>query len=72
MGYFFHQKSVDMSPILVKIILRGGSHFTKFEEKHVKLTIFEVEKSLEMGLNLQKFRKKNLSIQPVLMSEKSP
>ena len=29
----FHEKSLDMGPILVKKILTGGSHFTKFVKK---------------------------------------
>ena len=28
-GLLFHQKSLDMGPILVRQILRGGSHFNK-------------------------------------------
>ena len=72
MGSIFNQKSVDIGLILVKKILRGGSHFTKFEEKNVKLTIFEVEKPLEMGLNLQKFRKKNPVYSASFLSEKNP
>ena len=62
-GLLFHQKSLDMGPILVKNILRGGSHFTKIAKKKVKSAIFDAEKPLEMGLDLQKFRKK-LSNQP--------
>ena len=49
-----------MGPILVKKILRRGSHFTKIAKKIVKSAIFEVEKPLEMGPNLRKFRKKNV------------
>ena len=58
-GLLFHQKSLDMSPILVKKILRGESHFRKIakKKKNVKSAIFEAEKPLEMGLDLQKFRK---------------
>ena len=57
-GLDFQQKSLDMGPILVKKILRRGSHFTKIAKKKVKSAIFEVEKPLEMGPDLQKFRKK--------------
>ena len=32
--------------------------------KMVKLAVFEAENLLQMGLNLRKFREKNLSIQP--------
>ena len=32
-GLLFHQKSLDMGPILVKKILRRGSHFTKIAKK---------------------------------------
>ena len=47
-----------MGPILVKKILRRGSHFTKIAKKIVKSAICEVEKPLEMGPNLRKFQKK--------------
>ena len=46
-----------MGLILFKKILRRGSHFTKIAKKMVKSAIFEVEKPLEMGPDLQKFRK---------------
>ena len=55
-GLLFHQKSLDMDPILVKKIL-WGSYFTKICEKMVKSAIFEAEKPLEMGLDLRTFRK---------------
>ena len=51
-GLLFHQKSLNMGPILVKKFLRG-SHFIK----NVKSAIFEAENPLEMGLNLHKFQK---------------
>ena len=38
-------------------ILRRGSHFKKIAEKIVKTAIFEVQKPLEMGPGLRKFRK---------------
>ena len=48
-GSLFHQKSLDMGPILVMKILREGSHFTKI----VKSVGFEAENPLEKGLDLQ-------------------
>ena len=60
-GLLFQQKSFDMGPILVKKILRRGSHFTKIVKKIVKSAHFEVEKPLEMGPDLRKFRKKTLN-----------
>ena len=56
-GLLFHQKSLDMGPILVQKILRRGSHFTNFAKKIVNSAVFEAEKPLEMGLDLRKFRK---------------
>ena len=35
-GLLFHQKSLDMGPILFKNILRRVSHFTKIEKKNKK------------------------------------
>ena len=46
-GLLFHQKSLDMGPILVK----------KSLEKIVKSAVFMVKKPLEMGSDLRKFRK---------------
>ena len=69
-GSLFHQKSLDMGPILVKKILRGGSHSTKIAKKNVKSAVFEAEKPLEMGLDLQKFRKTCLISR--FLSEKNP
>ena len=67
MGYFSNKKSLDMGPILVKKILRGGSHFTKI----VKMVLFLMQKNpLEMGLILRKILKK-LSNQLFLEWEKS-
>ena len=43
-----------MGPILVKKILRRGSHFTKIAKKIVKSGIFVLEKPLEMSPYLQK------------------
>ena len=47
-GLLFQQKSLDMGPILLKKILRRGSHFAKIA-KNCKISHFEVEKSLDMG-----------------------
>ena len=69
-GLLFHQKSLDMGPILVKIILRRGSHFTKIVKKKLKSAIFEVEKPLEMGPDLRKKKKKNMLNQPCFEGEK--
>ena len=44
MGYVFHQKSLDMGPILIQKNPRGGSYFTKIAKKIVKSTVFEAEK----------------------------
>ena len=41
------------------------------KKKNVKLTVFEVEKPLEMGLNLQKFRKKTCLFSQFFEREKS-
>ena len=65
----FHQKSLDMGPILVKKILRG-SHFTKIAKNIVKSAVFEAEKPLEMGLDFQNLKKK-LSYQPFFEWKKS-
>ena len=70
-GLLFHQKSVDMGPILVKNILIEGPISQKFEKKMVKLAIFEVEKLLEMGPYLQKFWK-NCQIRKGEKREKNP
>ena len=60
-----------MGPILVKKKnLRGGSHFTKITKKIEKSAVFEAEKPLEMGLDLQKFRKNCLISR--FLSEKNP
>ena len=45
-GLLSHQKSLNMGPILVKKILRGGSHLTKIPPKIVKSAVFEPEKPL--------------------------
>ena len=56
-GLVFLQKSLHMGPILVKKILRRGSHFTKIAKKLVKSGIFVVEEPLHMGPDLQKLKK---------------
>ena len=68
-GLLFHPKSVDIGPILVKKILRGGSHFTKIVKKIVQLAVFDTEKCSEVGLDLQKFWKKNGLISCFLSKE---
>ena len=52
-GLLFHQKSLDMGPILVKQILRGGSHFTK-NWKNCKISRFWGRKTLRNGSQLAK------------------
>ena len=42
-GLLFHHKSLNMGPILLKKILRRGSHFDKNFEKIVKSAILRVE-----------------------------
>ena len=69
-GFLFHQKSLDMGPILVKKILREGSRFTRIAKTIVKSANFEAEKPLEIGLDLRKFRKKKRLISSFL-SEKN-
>ena len=69
-GPHFHQKSLDMGPMLVIKILREGSHFTKIAKKMVKSAVLKAEKLLEMGLDLQKVRKK-LSNQPFFECQNS-
>ena len=62
-GLLFHQKSLDMDPLLFKKILWRGSHFTKIAtKKNAKSAVFEVEKPLEMGPDLQKKSKKTCQI----------
>ena len=56
-GLLFHQKSIDMSPILVKKFLKRGSHFTKIT-KNYKISHFQGRKPLEMASDLQNFKKK--------------
>ena len=53
-GLLFHQKPVDMGPILVKKSLEEGPSEQKLQ-KLVKLVVFEAEKPLQMGLNLRNF-----------------
>ena len=53
----FHQKSSDKGPILVKIILRRGSYFTK--KKIEKSTVFEIGKPLIMGPVSENFGKQS-------------
>ena len=59
-GLLFHQKSLDMGPIWSKKSLEGGpiSQNLQKKKKMVKSAIFEAEKPLEIGLDLQQFRKK--------------
>ena len=52
-GLLFHQKSLDMGPILVKKVLRESPISQKFAKKNVKSAVFEAEKPLEMGLDFQ-------------------
>ena len=65
MGYFFTK------------ILRNGSHFgqklQKKKKKKMKSAVFEVEKSLDMGPDLQKFLGgKNMCQISHFLSEKHP
>ena len=53
-GLLFHQKYLYMGPILVKKSLEEGLISLKLQ-KMVKSAVFEVEKPLEMGLDLRKF-----------------
>ena len=71
-GLHFHQKSLDMGPILVKKSLEEVP-FHKNCENIVKSAGFEVAKPLEMGLNLRKkfFRGKKRQISRFLR-EKNP
>ena len=62
-GLLFHQKSLDMGPILVKKSLQEGPISQKLRKKVLKSAVFEAEKPLEMGLDLRKISK-NLSNQP--------
>ena len=68
-GLLFQQKSLDMGPILVKKSLEEGPISQK-SRKNGKISHFEVEKPLEMGPDLRKFRKKALN-QPFFEGEKS-
>ena len=61
----FHQKSLDMGPILVKIL---EDHISEILRKPYNISHFEVENHLEMGSNLQKFSDKK-SYQPFLSPE---
>ena len=47
-----------MGPILFQKILQEGPISQKLQKKWSKSAIFEVEKPLEMGPDLRKFRKK--------------
>ena len=67
-GLLFHPKSLDIGPILIKELLRRGSHF-KIAKKLVKSAIIKIEKPLEMGPDLQNFEKQ--SNQPCF-EEKNP
>ena len=68
-GLLFHQKFLDMGPILFKKSFKGGPILQKLQ-KNVKSAIFEAEKPLEMHLDLQKFRKNCLISR--FLSEKNP
>ena len=68
-GLLFHQKSLDMGPTLVKKILRGGSHFSKFA-KNCKISRFWGRKTLRNGSRFAKISKK-LSIYPFFEWKKS-
>ena len=58
-GLLFHQKSLDMGPILVKKSFEESS-ITHNLRKMVKSAFFEAAKPfIEMGLDLQNFEKKN-------------
>ena len=54
-GLLFHQKSLDMGPILVKKSLEKGSISQKLQKNCKNKQIFEVENPLEIGPDLQKF-----------------
>ena len=66
----FHQKSLDMGPILVKIILRRGSHFTKIAKKS-KISRILGRKPLRNGSRFAKISGKKSSNQP-LFEEQNP
>ena len=50
-GLLFHQKSLDMGPIMVKKSLEEDSISQKLR-KNCKLFVFEVENPLKMGPDL--------------------
>ena len=56
-GLLFHPKILRYESHFGQKILSRGSHFTKIEKKIGKSAVLEVEKSLEMGPDLQKFQK---------------
>ena len=62
-GSLFHKKSLDMGPILVKKILKGGFCFNKNCKKIVKSAGFSGRKTLRNGSQFAKISKK-LSNQP--------
>ena len=70
-GLLFHQKSLDMGPILPpKKILGGGYHFTKIGKK-CKISRFWGRKPLRNGCQLAKISKKKLPYQPFFWVRKS-
>ena len=56
-GLLFYHKDVEMYPILVKKSVEEGSISKQLQKKKVKSAVFEVEKPLEVGPDLLKFRK---------------
>ena len=62
-GLLFHQKSLDMGPILVKESLEEGP-ISQILRKNGKISRFEAENPLQMGLNLQKFQEKIIRVGP--------
>ena len=75
-GLLFHLKSLIMGPILVKRKSLEEGPISQKLQKLVKSAVSELEKSLEMGPNLRKFKKKTnkkqkQSNQPFFEGEKS-
>ena len=54
-GLLFHQKSLDMSPILVKKKSLEEGPVSQNLQTNCKISRIEVENPLEMSLDLQKF-----------------
>ena len=57
-GLLFHKKSLDIGPIVYKKSLQEDPNSQKQQKKLVKSAVFELEKPLEMGPDLQKLKKK--------------